>query len=230
MRARSLAGPSKGPALARRLIVVLVVFSMLSALVPVLPANADTITNFLNSGSTATLDFSTAGNKTVHVMVPDDATVTKATFDINGQEISSGQGFPANVSIDVGKDGTIDWAFQGTGVGSLGHQSLFADGNTSSVIKFTSSNGGTDTSLEVMLPKFAQIKDGRLFVSGNGSAVQPVLGRVLNGLVGAEEFGATGATSAMLITTDMMTWSSPLEVGPRSTYSWAAKSSTDNPS
>src|SRR5512137_1386455 len=109
MRALFQADRSKGPALARRLIALALIISMLFALVPAMPVGADSVTTFSDSSASATLTFSGAGNKTVSVLVPDDATVTKAGFDLDGQEVSVGAGFPTNVSIDVGKDGVVEW-------------------------------------------------------------------------------------------------------------------------
>jgi predicted transcriptional regulator len=166
---------------------------MLLAILPAQLAGADTTTTFSDGKTAETLTYNAAGKATVNVSVPDDAIVKKAGFDVDSQELALGQGYPMEVSVDVGADGSTEWSFKGTGVGALGHQSLLNDGSATGSIKFSSSSGGSDTSLRLLLPKFAKIKDGSLWVDGNGSAYQPVQTQVLKGAAINAELGWSGA-------------------------------------
>jgi len=187
------AGHQSGSSLARALPTIMLVAIMILGLMPVQLSNADTVTTFSDGKTTQLLTFNAPGNKTVSVPVKDDATVNKAGFDMDGQELAPGQGFPKDVSVDVGADKSIEWAYKGTGTGALGHQSVLKDGSPSVTVNFTAQTGGTVTDFKVLLPKFAKIKDGTLLVDGTGSAVQPVLDRVLTGTVLNGEFGWSGA-------------------------------------
>lgn len=177
-----------GPATALVLVVLMLIASF-----PAQLASADTAKTFSDGKTAETLTYNAVGKATVNVSVPDDAAVKKAGFDIDSQELAPGQGYPMDVTVDVGADGSTEWAFTGTGVGAVGHQSLLSDGSSTGTVKFSYSLGSIDTSLRLLLPKFAKIKDGSLWVDGNGSAYQPVQAQVLKGTFMGTELGWSGA-------------------------------------
>jgi len=96
-------------------------------------AGATTITTFGNGATEVTVAFAGANGGTdtsTDIALPKDAYVTSATFTVNGQpHTAGGKDYPRNVSVDVGADSTVDWAWDSAKNGPLGLQDGFTDGN-----------------------------------------------------------------------------------------------------
>jgi len=96
---------------------------------------------------------------------PPGTTLTAAWLNVTGLNDGLGN-FPYNLKIDVGNDGDIDWAFNTTGFGPLGRQSVFDGGSSVHSYYFTGS--GQDT-VNVVLPKNAVISSASVEVKGGAS-------------------------------------------------------------
>jgi len=152
-------------------------------------AGADTLTEFSDGTSIKTLDFTSASNRTVNVVLPNDVHVSSAGMDIQSLELAPGNGFPTDVKIDVGDDGTYDWGFQDIGSGDIGHQYELSTGASLATAVFQEPDGGTNTSNTILLPKSAMISDAWFELAGNGDVYHPVEGVLLKGASSGEYFG-----------------------------------------
>lgn len=84
--------------------------------------------------------------------------------------VDNGDGlFAVNPSVDIGMDGDLEWAFQGTGYGEFGYQNIFNNGESKRTLKF-SSTGGSNTNLKVKIPKNANVVNASFNIEGRLSA------------------------------------------------------------
>jgi hypothetical protein len=88
--------------------------------------------------------------------------ITKASLNITGLDDGYGN-FPVNVSLDVGLDDDIEWAFIGEGFGSLGQQNMFSDGIQRKNIGIGAT--GYDYSNTILIPKNATVTSATVGVN-----------------------------------------------------------------
>lgn len=89
---------------------------------------------------------------------------TNLTPYLHDLTITTSSSYPTNVTLNAGNDNSIEWAFNGTGFGSLGKQTQFNDSSTAKNITFSAA--GQNLSLGIYLPKTAQISSATMDMSG----------------------------------------------------------------
>lgn len=103
------------------------------------------------------------GNFTLRKGVP----VSDAYFNLTGSANGNGE-YPEEVQVNVwGKlknDGDNQYEFRGSGYGAMGFQHKFATNFSS--IQNTFSTGGSDDTIEVLLPKTAKVKTAEVGLTG----------------------------------------------------------------
>lgn len=100
----------------------------------------------------------------VNLTVPVRFRVVNATLNVTGLEASGDpSAYPEAVSLLL--NGSVIWAFNGTGYGPLGRQNLFSDGGRTARIQF-GPGGGTDDLL-AKLPKNAAVQRAIVDVKGS---------------------------------------------------------------
>ena len=116
-----------------------------------------------------TVSFPQPGSdRSLALNIPNGARIVSAGMNISGLPLTDGgEDCPENVTVDVGNDGTPEWAFQGKAYGQMGRQTLFSNGAPSIYVGFPW-NGGTNSNPAVRLPKNATVTSARMNVSGSG--------------------------------------------------------------
>jgi flagellar basal body-associated protein FliL len=108
---------------------------------------------------------------------PNGARVISATMNISGQPYApGGTDYPENLTVDVGNDGNLEWAYQGTGYGDLGRQNEFVSGNIKSNVPVGAK--GTNTTF-FYIPAGANISGANCTVKcpgGIGSGMVNITG------------------------------------------------------
>ncbi len=121
-----------------------------------LPAPAGAIeiqvTSLGNGQAGATVAFPSAGSdSSLALSIQTGLVATSVFLNLSGGPFSAGGAdCPLAPSLDLGADGSIEWCFNGTGYGALGHQSLFSDGGVQSVVVFA--GAGQNDSTVIRLP------------------------------------------------------------------------------
>jgi hypothetical protein len=89
--------------------------------------------NISNSGTSKSLTFSSEDEQYIGVQLPRYATVNTATFGVEGGVFDSS--YPANVTVDVGSEGSVDWYYFGDfeNFNSKGYSAIGLDGSAESV-------------------------------------------------------------------------------------------------
>jgi len=137
--------------------IALVVIMTLSS---ISPANALYVTSFSGGGSQTTVTFTSSGtDNNTNILVPVNGTVTFAGLR------AAGKG--TNLSVDVGQDGTVDWAYTGKGYGRLGQQLVFSDDSSQWDVGL---GNGQNSSRFVVLPYGAVITKAVLHMTPKGTA------------------------------------------------------------
>ena len=108
---------------------------------------------FANGNGEAILAFPAAGvDSTMSLSFQTGMVISSAFFNVSGAPFTAGGlDCPEMPSVDLGSDGNLEWCFNGTGYGSLGHQYMFSDGNLTAGAVFGPS-GGTAETASVRLP------------------------------------------------------------------------------
>jgi|GEM_PF-4356069 len=118
----------------------------------------------IDGSSAMDLVFVQAGSKTINLSIPQPFKGLSAQMNISGApSVPKGTSFPSNVTVDVGADGTVDWAFNGTGYGPLGRQERFSDGSAMTELTVTDA---TDGDFELLVPKGAKVTSAGMTVRG----------------------------------------------------------------
>jgi hypothetical protein len=148
--------------LSKALVATVLVGLILSGLGPT-TVTSYTVTD-IDGSSSVDLVFDTAGSKTVNLSVPQPFKTLSAQMNISGSPlVPGGSLYPRNVSVDVGSDGTVEWAFNGTGYGPLGHQDRFSDGST---IKELTVANSANKDFDLLIPKDATITSASMTLAG----------------------------------------------------------------
>jgi len=130
-------------------------------------ASASTLDTFKGNTSSYRINFTTPGtnNQTVKIEISSNSTVLNATMKIKGEPYGSGN-YPSNVSVNIGEDGDVEWAFNGTGYGSLGKQEYFSDSTPSKLVNFNST-GSADVAF-IKIPKNANVTSAYIDLQPTG--------------------------------------------------------------
>ncbi len=150
----------------KRILVIFVTLLFISAATIAIIGNTSstTITEFIDRDTEKMFNFpSGGGNITENLKIPRNVPIHMAYFNVSNVDDGSGN-YPTNVTLDVGRDGDLEWAFYGTGYGAMGRQNYFYDGLQSQDIVFYS--GGTDSSSKLKLPVNASITSAGLSLTG----------------------------------------------------------------
>ena len=143
-------------------VLFLLVFSQSTALFhgsanQPIPQNQSGVINlFSNTTASTTLTLSAnTVDSTVSIDMERNVTFQSAYFLIEAKdEVAS----PGQISLDIGSDGSTEWAFEGPGYGDLGHQNVFAN-NQSYQTMFST---GTVQSSPFMVPFNAGIDSSQM--------------------------------------------------------------------
>jgi hypothetical protein len=155
-------------------VYALVVAAMMAAptfLVPAEDFRAEDIivhvSTFSDGKTEKILNFNGPGtDKTLNISLPNGARVISATMNVTGQaKVDGSPDYPENVTVDVGVDGALEYAFQGKGYCQMGYQTLFSNGAPYLNV-ILPQNGGTNATPSVRLPKNATVTSAVLNVSG----------------------------------------------------------------
>ncbi len=102
-------------------------------------------------------------NDQTAVVLPNHAFVDSATINMSFGTFPGTRSAPWDPSLDVGDDGSIDWAFDSDKGGPLGFQDSFSDGSRQKDLRFI--NGGT-REFFIKLPRDATITEAYIDVEG----------------------------------------------------------------
>jgi len=153
--------------------VIVILVAQMFSVMAVVPRAMDFVRQIttLGDGKTeATAVFSGPGKDTgLFLRIPNGATILSAAINITSEPYSpGGTDYPENVSVDLGDDGNLEWAFEGTGYGRLGHQDLISNStNFTQTLKVPFYTGGTNGTLNVRLPKYANVTRATLTLEGS---------------------------------------------------------------
>ena len=141
-----------------RMRAVLLSFLMLATIPNLMinPATAGQVTNFGMAGqpSSVNLTFSSAGyNISSNFTLGANEVVSWAELDVKGLPDNLGNS-PNTISIDVGDDQDLEWAFGGPGNGSFGHLNELSNGWTGAGVNTST---GYNTSYSLRLPLNATV-------------------------------------------------------------------------
>jgi len=125
------------------------------------------ITTFGSGNPEDFVTFSGPGeDANLYLTIPNGATIISATFNVSGEKYASE--YPENVTLDVGDDGDIEWAFEGDGYGYLGHQVLISNStNFTRSMRVPFYEGGTNDTILIRLPKEANVTKAVLKLEGS---------------------------------------------------------------
>lgn len=133
-------------------------------------ANIDiNIRLFGNGDSEAILVFSSPGaNNALNLSFQTGLRVLSAYINLTGMPYTAGgTDCPDSPSLDLGNDGSVEWRFNGTGYGRLGHQYLFSDGNLTFRAVFGPA-GGSNYKMMIRFPAGAQLSYCSLLLTPSG--------------------------------------------------------------
>ncbi|DAC19342.1 MAG TPA: VCBS repeat-containing protein [Candidatus Poseidoniaceae archaeon] len=136
---------------------VMLVLLMLVSLMPMPLSSAGggtgTLSMFETGMQTEVVDLAGgSSNASMGLSIPRDVTFDGLNLVV---DVDDDLDTPGQVWLDIDEDGVKEWAYEGQGYGSLGHQSEFAHGGSSDfVVSNTSSNSTTVTS-DILLPENA---------------------------------------------------------------------------
>jgi hypothetical protein len=127
------------------------------------------VTSFSDGKAEKIVSFAAPGtDKSASIALPNGARVLSATMNITslpGADAVSD--YPENLTMDVGNDGTLEYAFQGKGYGRMGSQTLFSNGAPYLNVSLPQ-NGGTNATPSVRLPRNATVTSAVLTISSGG--------------------------------------------------------------
>jgi hypothetical protein len=145
----------------RRAIVVAMAILAFPGLV-----GAGTINDFGGGKTEAVAILGAPGfSETVNLSIPAECAVLSATVNITGMAADgNASAFPTGVELTL--NGSVLWAFNGTGFGSLGRQDTFLDGRTAFEAAFGGEGGGQETGF--LIPQSARVKNASVDIDCRG--------------------------------------------------------------
>jgi hypothetical protein len=132
------------------------------------PTQGDVAITFKDGSSAKNIKFDYAGNdfENAQFEFSVNSTISSGSFKIKGMEYKDS--YPANVTINVGADNDLDWAFNDNGYGDLGFQHEFASDKKKEILTFTSNTFNNNAS--IILPRNAIVSSAYMTVkSGKGN-------------------------------------------------------------
>jgi hypothetical protein len=141
------------------LLVLLLLFQSFAILSVSANPTGGTISTF--DGGQANPSISTVAGQfdtSLGIEVPRNVTFDSVSFVVNVKDEAA---TPGQVYIDIGQDGVKEWAFEGLGYGTLGHQNSFLSGNGSDDFLST----GIASSTPIFIPYASSIDDVALNVT-----------------------------------------------------------------
>jgi len=125
---------------------------------------------FGNGQIGAVVGFQSAGSdSSLNLSIQTGLRASSVFFNISGEPYTGGgKDCPHSPSLDLGGDGDVEWRFNGTGYGALGHQSLFSTGDTAFAAIFAVA--GSNDSLAIRLPAGALVSDAAFDIRPSGYA------------------------------------------------------------
>jgi sugar lactone lactonase YvrE len=119
----------------KALISLLVVLLQAVSVLPTI-SEGGSITRFSDEESSAEAFLAAAGKVTfANISVPVGSILINGSVGISPLPVQGA--YPLSPGLDIGADGSPDWAFEGTGYGAFGRQTRFADGSLQQDINFT---------------------------------------------------------------------------------------------
>jgi hypothetical protein len=142
---------------------VLIVLTLLALPLFVSGAKVD---RFQDGNAEAVADLSGPGySAVVNITIPAECYVLNATVNVTGMEANGA--YPVGPRVEL--DGTVLWAFNGTGYGALGRQNGFSDGAME--VKTQFGVGGGTNRTAIRLPKEAFVQNATLDVNVSGPMI-----------------------------------------------------------
>ena len=170
--------PSRDPdrlSATRSVILALLMVSSLFATIPIVSANPSSgvINTFANGNTSVTMQTDSGSTSSVNLTLQRNTTIGGAsfhiTYDVNDPS-------PGSLTVDLDSDGQYEWHLGSNGDGSLGEQTEFSTGSTSTTI----SANGNQTWLSAgswRLPTSAQMSSSEITVG-----FTPQLGAQFSGI------------------------------------------------
>ena len=101
-------------------------------------AQGGTVSTFSTGSAEETVTMSSGQNSSIGFQLDRNTTVTSASFFIKPTISGSS---PGVLELDVNQDGFPEWAFNDTGYGGFGHQTVFSSGNTTETVSIDPNQG-----------------------------------------------------------------------------------------
>jgi hypothetical protein len=126
------------------------------------------VQSFGNGQAGAVVAFPSAGSdSSLNISVQTGMRASSVFFNLSGEPFTAGgKDYPYSPSLDLGADGDVEWRFNGTGYGALGHQYLFSDGAASFRAVFPAA--GINDSMALRLPAGATVADASFDIGPSG--------------------------------------------------------------
>jgi hypothetical protein len=167
-----------------RMFVILMMVIMIVQTIPTIWEDAEAtdivlhISTLSDGRPEKTLSFSQPGtDKTLSIRLPNGARVISAKMNVTGLPYINGStDYPKDITIDMGNDGATEWAFNGTGYGQMGFQTVFSNGAPLLYVNLPQ-NGGTNATPSVRLPKNAVVTSAKMNISAGPRIGSP--GKIL---------------------------------------------------
>jgi hypothetical protein len=147
------------------LIIVMTIFLLFSGLqFSTLNSRSVHLDTFGAGTKEVTVTFESGGinSNSVDIVVPVNATIESATLKITAKKHNNK--YPSNITVNIGNDEDIDWAFKGTGYGPMGKQVYFSNGQPNKFLKFINTSFRNDP--RVFIPKNATINNVKMVLEG----------------------------------------------------------------
>ncbi len=101
------------------------------------------------------------------ITLPGNAQVVNASLELTAlPDTPGGTDYPLGPALDIGADGTIDWAFSGFAMGAMGYQTAFHDGSRTAGGYNLSMGSGEKVLLATRLPASATVESASLTLGG----------------------------------------------------------------
>ncbi|MCK5559743.1 MAG: VCBS repeat-containing protein, partial [Thermoplasmata archaeon] len=150
----------------RKPFILLIVSILVISGFLIFPGNVNSviINKFTDGNRDVTLiyDGSFIDGTSVAIEVPVNASILDASLNVTGY-LNNGY-YPTDVTVNIGNDEDIDWAYQGTGYGQLGRQTLFSNGDAKKYFKFH--NTSFKNNARILLPRNSTVTSTSMTLEG----------------------------------------------------------------
>ena len=101
------------------------------------------------------------------ITLPTNAQVVNASVELTGLPATpGGTDYPLDPTLDIGADGTVDWAYSGFAYGAMGYQPAFHDGTATASGYNLTMGAGEKARLATRLPANATVERASLTLGG----------------------------------------------------------------